>query len=125
MSLETWQTYNDRWIHDRDLGFSLDVSRVMGLRTTVAAMGPAMNLALAAMAFAILCFYLLHPILAPFVVGALIAYLGDPLVDWLEQHKLNRAVSVSLVFVIFTVALILALLVFVPAYETHSLLNGF
>ena len=34
-----------------------------------------------------LAFYALHPILLPFVMGALIAYLGDPLVDWLERHR--------------------------------------
>ncbi|MCZ6649804.1 MAG: glucose-6-phosphate isomerase, partial [Acidobacteria bacterium] len=50
MSLETWRTYNDSWIHHGDLGFSLDVSRVIGLQATVTAMGPAMDLALAAMA---------------------------------------------------------------------------
>ena len=50
MSRKTWQTYNDNWIHHGDLGFSLDVSRVIGLQATVTAMGPAMDLALAAMA---------------------------------------------------------------------------
>lgn len=50
MSLETWQDFDDHWIHHGDLGFSLDVSRIAGLAETITAMGPAMNLALAAMA---------------------------------------------------------------------------
>ncbi|MEH6582406.1 MAG: AI-2E family transporter [Halioglobus sp.] len=59
-------------------------------------------------------FYLLQPILLPFVLGALIAYLGDPLVDWLEDRKLNRTLAVSLVFVLFTAFIVAALLIFVP-----------
>ena len=55
-------------------------------------------LALGVLAFIGLAFYLLQPILLPFVLGVLIAYLGDPLVDWLEQHKLNRTVAVTAVF---------------------------
>jgi predicted PurR-regulated permease PerM len=66
------------------------------------------------MAFIGLTFYLLQPILLPFVLGALIAYLGDPLVDWLEQHKLNRTLSVSLVFVLIIGIVVAALLIFAP-----------
>jgi predicted PurR-regulated permease PerM len=61
-----------------------------------------------------LAFYLLQPILLPFVLGALIAYLGDPLVDWLERHKLNRTVAVSLVFLLFSTIIITAFVVLVP-----------
>ena len=34
--------------------------------------------------------YLLAPILSPFMFAALLAYLGDPLVDKLEARKLSR-----------------------------------
>ena len=37
-----------------------------------------------------LALYLLQPILLPFVLEAVIAYLGDPLVDQLERHRVNR-----------------------------------
>ena len=47
-------------------------------------------LVLGVLGFLSLAFYMLQPILLPFVLGGLIAYLGDPLVDWLERHKLNR-----------------------------------
>ena len=43
--------------------------------------------------------YLLAPVLTPFLVGMLLAYLGDPLVDRLERHKLSRTLSVLIVFV--------------------------
>ncbi len=42
--------------------------------------------------------YLLQPILTPFLVAALLAYLGDPLADRLEARGLSRTVSVIIVF---------------------------
>ena len=38
--------------------------------------------------------YLLHGILSPFLVGILLAYLGDPLVDRLERMGLSRTAGV-------------------------------
>jgi len=58
--------------------------------------------------------YLLQPILAPFLLGALCAYLGDPLVNFLMRHKINRTVAVALVFVSLTSAIVIALLLLVP-----------
>jgi predicted PurR-regulated permease PerM len=55
--------------------------------------------------------YLLEPILAPFVLGGLIGYLGDPLVDLLERRRVNRTLGVVVVFLFFS-ALIVAALVF-------------
>ena len=59
-------------------------------------------------------FYLLQPILLPFVLGALIAYLGDPLVDYLERHKLSRTAAVVLVFVFFASILLAGTLFAIP-----------
>jgi len=47
-----------------------------------------------------LLLYLLAPILLPFVSAALLAYLGDPLVDRLEKTKLTRTLSVVVVFIL-------------------------
>ena len=71
-------------------------------------------LLLAALAFAGLMFYLLQPILFPFVLGALIAYLGDPAVDFLERRHLNRTFAVVLVFILLTALLVVSLLFMVP-----------
>lgn len=59
-------------------------------------------------------FYLLQPILLPFVLGGLIAYLGDPLVDYLERHKLTRTAAVVLVFVLFAGILVAGTLIAIP-----------
>ncbi len=59
-------------------------------------------------------FCLLTPVLMPFFVSALLAYLGDPLVDRLEKFKLSRTLSVTLVFSALFIVLLVLLLVLVP-----------
>ena len=58
--------------------------------------------------------YLLSPILTPFVVAFLLAYLADPWVDWLERRGLGRTGAVALVFAMLLAAGALGLLVFLP-----------
>ncbi len=58
--------------------------------------------------------YELRPILSPFVVGALIAYLGDPATDWLERRGMGRNLAVTLVFLGLTVFLLGAAAVMLP-----------
>lgn len=41
--------------------------------------------------------YLLSPILTPFVLAGILAYVANPLVDWLVRHRLLRAFAVLLV----------------------------
>jgi predicted PurR-regulated permease PerM len=60
--------------------------------------------------------YLLGPMLTPFVVAALFAYLGDPLVDRMERH-LGRTLSVSLVFLVVLIVLGAVVLLLVPFLE--------
>ena len=45
--------------------------------------------------------HLLSPILLPFVLGAALSYLGDPIVDRLEGWHLSRTAGVCLVFALF------------------------
>ncbi len=63
--------------------------------------------------------YFLAPILLPFVSGALLAYLGDPIVDRLEKLKISRTLSVVIVFF---AALLIVLPIFfflVPLIESQ------
>ena len=59
-------------------------------------------------------FWLLHPILLPFLLGALIAYLGDPLVDRLEARGHRRTTGVIAVFCAFSLLLSSLMLVAIP-----------
>lgn len=61
--------------------------------------------------------YLLSPILTPFLVAALLAYLGNPLVLRLEHFKWPRSLAVSVVFAVIFVALGLTLLILLPLVE--------
>ena len=63
--------------------------------------------------------YLLSPILTPFVVSALLAYLGDPLVDRLEARGLKRTPAVALVFVVILLLLLFLLFLLVPRVEAQ------
>ncbi|MDX2417870.1 MAG: AI-2E family transporter [Xanthomonadales bacterium] len=63
--------------------------------------------------------YLLAPVITPFAISAVLAYLGDPLVDRLEKvslgrWKLGRTVAVSIVFVLMLSLLTIVLLIIVP-----------
>jgi len=61
--------------------------------------------------------YLLSPILMPFIVGALLAYLGDPLVDRLEKTRLSRTLSVCVVFVFMLLLCLILILFILPQLE--------
>ncbi len=58
--------------------------------------------------------HLLEPILTPFLVGALLAYLGDPLVDRLETWRINRSLAVCLVFVAMLILFVIVVVLMVP-----------
>ena len=69
------------------------------------------------LASALLLGWLIHelqPVLMPFLMAMVLAYLGDPLVDRLEARGLSRNWSVVLVFVLFSLLLLALLLVLVP-----------
>jgi predicted PurR-regulated permease PerM len=63
--------------------------------------------------------YLLAPILSPFLFSALLAYLGDPLVDRLEARKLSRLVAVIIVFSTIICILVVVPLALLPVIETQ------
>lgn len=63
--------------------------------------------------------YLLGPILMPFVIGAGLAYLGDPLVDRLQEWKLSRTGGVVVVFVSLSLLGLISLLILVPMLQSQ------
>ncbi len=63
--------------------------------------------------------YLLAPVITPFAISAVLAYLGDPFVDRLEKvsigrWKVGRTVAVSIVFVLMLSLLTIVLLIVIP-----------
>lgn len=58
--------------------------------------------------------YLLAPILTPFLVGALLAYLTDPIADRLEAWGCSRTWAVVIVFVFLTLLVGAVFLLFLP-----------
>ena len=72
-------------------------------------------LVFAGILFAGLLVYLLAPVLTPFLVATLLSYLGDPLVDRMENRGLPRTAAVAIVFVLLLTVLVLVLLLLIPA----------
>ncbi len=70
-----------------------------------------------------LCFaglvWLLKPILLPFVAGAVIAYLLDPIVNKLSAKRLSRPFGAALVLLSFVSAVIIALLLILPLLQSQ------
>jgi len=61
--------------------------------------------------------YLLAPILTPFLVSGLLAYLGNPAVSRLERWHLPRVLAVALVFLLFVVIIVALLFFLIPALQ--------
>ncbi len=58
--------------------------------------------------------FLLQPVLTPFLIATLMAYLGDPVADRFERFGISRTLSVVIVFILITIFLVLFLLLFLP-----------
>lgn len=76
-------------------------------------------LALAGLAGTGWLFYLLAPILMPFALAALLAYLGDPLADRIEARGISRTKAVVGVFAAMVLATALLVLLVVPLMESQ------
>ncbi|MEJ2359839.1 MAG: AI-2E family transporter [Gammaproteobacteria bacterium] len=68
--------------------------------------------------------YLLAPVLTPFMIAAILAYVGDPLVDRLETYKLPRTLAVIVVFIVLTLVGVLVLLFLLPLLQDQLVILG-
>lgn len=64
--------------------------------------------------------YLLGPVLTPFVVSALLAWLFDPLATRMERRGLSRTLATCVVFVLLALVLTIVVLIAIPLLE-HQL----
>ncbi len=61
--------------------------------------------------------YLLSPVLIPFLIAALIAYLADPVTDRLQARGLSRIVAVCIVFLFMMLLALALLLILMPLLQ--------
>lgn len=64
----------------------------------------------------------LGPVLTPFLIGAILAYLGTPLVDWAAEHGIARALATTVVVLLFGFLLFLLFLVLIPLVQAEVVL---
>ena len=69
---------------------------------------------LAIVAVIVYLLWLLAPMLMPFAVAAMLAYLGDPLADRLERLGLNRSWAATIVFMVLLIVVGGVLLLLIP-----------
>ncbi|MFK2873746.1 AI-2E family transporter [Dyella lipolytica] len=71
--------------------------------------------------------WLLAPVLMPFAVAAMLAYLGDPLANRLERLGIGRTLAVSIVFVVLMLVIVATLVLLVPliARQIENLVQNF
>ncbi|HEY5291174.1 MAG TPA: AI-2E family transporter, partial [Burkholderiales bacterium] len=60
--------------------------------------------------------YFLSPILAPFLFAAILAYISNPLVSWLERHRVRRALGAALVMLLLGGLFVVLLLILLPLF---------
>ena len=61
--------------------------------------------------------WLLAPVLTPFVLAAMLGWLGDPLVDRLQARGRSRSTAVAAVFTAMTLLVLVVLLLLVPMVQ--------
>lgn len=74
---------------------------------------------LAGIAAVALFVYLLGPVLTPFMLGAILAYLGSPVVGRLERWRVPRTLGVTIVFAVFFGVAAGALFFIIPPLESQ------
>ena len=65
--------------------------------------------------------WVLTPVLTPFAASALLAWLGDPVVDRLQERGLSRNSAVGLVFTLMVLVLVTLVLILVPVIQDQVL----
>ncbi|MFO1325272.1 MAG: AI-2E family transporter [Burkholderiales bacterium] len=64
----------------------------------------------------------LGPVLTPFLIGAILAYLGTPLVDAAQRHGVSRALATTVVVLLFGLMLIVLFLILIPLVQAELML---
>ena len=70
----------------------------------------------------VLGLHYLGPVLTPFLIGAILAYLGTPIVDWAARRNFSRGLSTTVVVLLFGVLLLVLFLILIPLVQAEVLL---
>lgn len=73
-------------------------------------------------ALSVLGLYFLSPIITPFFLGAVLAYLGDPFVNFLKSKHIPRTVGVIVVFLLVIFVLATIVLLVLPMMQEQIVL---
>lgn len=74
--------------------------------------------------------YFIAPILPPFLVGALLAWLANPLVEKMARNKIPRVVAVLMMFLVFLILVLILMFWLIPliavqlTHLAHFIPNG-
>lgn len=68
---------------------------------------------------ALILIYFLSPILTPFIFGALLAYLANPLVHRLQRRKVPHLLSVVIVFFLLIMVVLIIVLMLIPLIQNQ------
>jgi len=64
----------------------------------------------------------LGPVLTPFLIGAILAYLGTPLVAWACEHRISRGAATTIVVLLFGILLLALFVVLIPLVQSEVVL---
>jgi predicted PurR-regulated permease PerM len=67
----------------------------------------------------ILALHFLGPVLTPFLIGAIFAYLGTPLVDAMHRRGVPRAAGTTATVLLFGIAVIAVFLILIPLVQAE------
>ncbi|HEM3437838.1 AI-2E family transporter [Streptococcus suis] len=59
----------------------------------------------------------LEIVLLPMILTGLLYYLLNPMVDWMEKHKISRTVGISILFILISLLIIWGLAVAIPSIQ--------
>ncbi|HEM5036644.1 TPA: AI-2E family transporter [Streptococcus suis] len=59
----------------------------------------------------------LEIVLLPMILTGLLYYLLNPMVDWMEKHKISRTVGISILFVLISLLIIWGMAVAIPSIQ--------
>ena len=65
--------------------------------------------------------YVLAPVLTPFLIAAIVGYILNPGVDWMQKHRVPRWLGTTIMLVVMIAAVFLLVLIILPVLQKEFL----